>query len=77
MKKLSTPKKHVLVIISLILLFWASWPADLDANICEYALARCFGDASLLDWLSTAVLGQILYCLNGYDFCKKFVEKFI
>lgn len=77
MRKYWGSKKNLWIVISLILLFSTLWPADLDANICEYALARCFGDTTLLEWLSTAVLGQILYCLNGYDFCKRFMEDFI
>jgi hypothetical protein len=77
MRKVFMQKKHLLVIISLILVFSALSPVELDAGICEYAVARCFGDASVLDWVSSAIVGQIIYCLNGYDFCKEFVENFI
>jgi len=77
MGKFSKPKKYIWIMLTLILVFSALSPADLNANICEYALAQCFGDATILDWLSRAVVGQIFYCLNGYDFCKKYIEKFI
>jgi hypothetical protein len=77
MRKFITQKKQFLVILSLILVFSALAPVDLDAHICEYALIQCFGDANILDWLSKAIVGQLIYCLNGYDFCTEFIENFI
>ncbi len=57
----------------LILLFalTAAGPAVLDAAAlapCEKALAACFlAPGNNLPW-------NIIACLQGYDFCKRFVE---
>lgn len=77
MRKLLIQRKNLLVILCVILVLTPMSSGDQNSHICEYAIAQCFGEASLWDWVSQAVLGHILYCLNGYGFCKEFVEAFI
>ncbi|MBE0461359.1 MAG: hypothetical protein IBX60_06980 [Candidatus Aminicenantes bacterium] len=79
MKKFRIKGKYFFFIISFVLLFSFISHVDLsaNANMCEYALIQCFGDASIWDWITKAIVGQILYCLNGYGFCKEYVEPFI
>lgn len=68
MRKMRSISSAVLV---LFLAFGAAVPATLGAaslGPCEKALAACFlAPGNNLPW-------NIIACLQGYDFCKRFVE---
>ncbi|MDW7760033.1 MAG: hypothetical protein SCM96_05275 [Acidobacteriota bacterium] len=75
---LSNKAKGIILCVAVVLVSFVAAPhGNADVSVCEWALVRCFGKTNIMEWLSRAILGQILYCLNGYDFCKTFVEPFI
>lgn len=78
MRKFKSISKCLVLFFFLVILFSIVLPVDLSANdVCEYALIHCIGGADLGEWLSRAIVGQILYCLNGYDFCKTYYEPYL
>jgi len=43
------------------------------ADICLLGAAQCLGDASIVDWATKMIVGHLLYCINGYDFCRQYI----
>lgn len=75
MKKLRFVGKHFLLAFCLVSLLSIITPASVNAGICEYALLHCLGDAGAM--LSKAIVGQVIYCLNGYSFCLDYIAPFL
>jgi hypothetical protein len=66
----SKGKSFVLVLIAAVIVLGLA-PAILEAGKCEEAFFRCMND---FWWQVTGYFGMV-YCSNGYIFCKTYIEK--
>jgi hypothetical protein len=55
------------------------WPAEAEAGLCKSVLTKCMGEAIVSGVLSggTAFMYYATFCLVGYDFCQKYVERYV
>jgi hypothetical protein len=62
-------KKNTIFIMALLVTFLSLCAVGLDAGVCEGGLSKCVWENSFGGYLGTG------YCLIGYFFCKKYVDK--
>lgn len=71
MKKERRKRLNKIVTVSMLfLLMLAFIPVVSEAITCEEALWKCLNDP-----VNGILLGGAVYCMNGYIFCKKYIEK--
>ena len=67
-------KKASLILI-ILTIFLSANVSSLEAGRCEKALLRCLFDSLRSIPFFTRVYQHIGYCLNGWVFCGKYLEK--
>jgi uncharacterized membrane protein YqaE (UPF0057 family) len=67
-------KKASLILI-IFTIFLSVNVSSLEAGACEKALVNCLFDSLGSIPFFTRVYTDIAYCLNGWVFCQKYVEK--
>ncbi len=67
-------KKASLILI-ILTIFLSANVSSLEAGRCEKALSNCLLDSLLSIPYFTRVYLDIAYCLNGWVFCSKYLEK--
>jgi len=60
---------HPIVIFVLLAVIFFTSAVGVQAARCEQALQRCLHDPLLMNMIGS------LFCLNGYVFCKTYIEK--
>ncbi len=67
-------KKASLILI-ILTIFLSANASSLEAGRCEKALSICLLDSLRFIPFFTRVYLDIAYCLNGWVFCTKYIEK--
>lgn len=68
--KRSRSSIKIVSVCMLFLLTLTFFPVISEAITCEEALWKCLNDP-----VNGLIIGGAVYCLNGYVFCKKYIEK--
>jgi len=68
--------KKTTAVIILLLIFLPGlvpglWAEDESSNVCERAFNDCINDPMISSWSAYGTL----YCLVGYGFCKKYIDR--
>ncbi|MCP2604763.1 hypothetical protein NLC29_01230 [Candidatus Aminicenantes bacterium AH-873-B07] len=63
-----------LIIFVMIFSFISSSRLEAGGD-CEAALLECLTDIG--GWISKLIVLHLAYCLNGYEFCKKYYEPYL
>jgi hypothetical protein len=66
-------KKASLILI-IFTIFFSVNVSPMDAGRCEKALSNCLFDAILNIPFFARVYTDIAYCVNGWIFCRKYLE---
>lgn len=61
-------RNHPIVIFVLVAAIFFAGTAGVQAGRCEQALQRCLHDPLWMNMIGS------LFCLNGYIFCKTYIE---